>query len=368
MMNERWKKLLIPFWKSETVHEETILLVEKKEGGFEGKKLMYPIEEVLQVTTFSRDRTFVSSKDYYVENGELFFLENTAAPFIPYDEFYLNEPGKLKVSSIKEKGKFLRIADGRFFNQYYLLVTYKTKRENLLPSPEKYADKCKAVIEKLKAREFLNFVFYGDSITTGVNASGYFGCEPRTPVFSQMIVKTLREYYGYVGQSDIAHINTAVGGWTSINGMENLKERVLDKQPDILFLGFGMNDGGGRPSECFGEQFYERMTYIVRAVKEQRKDCFIILASPMLPNSDAFNVDDAYPVLSNQPQCTKMLEKIANENENVVLVDVTKYFSRIAERKNFSDMGDNMVHPNDFIARLYAQMVLNLFIDERSVL
>lgn len=362
-MNERLKKLLIPFWESETVYEETILLVERKEGGFEGKKLMYPIEEVVQVTTFSKDKIFISSKDYYVENGEIFFLKNDDIPYIPYNEFYLNKPGSLRVSSIKEQGKFLRIEDGQFFNQYYLLVTYKTREKKFFPKPEKYADKSKGIIAKLQNREPLNFVFYGDSITTGVNASGYFGNSSKTPVFSQMIVKALREYYDYIGQNDIAHINTAVGGWTSINGIENLQERVLDKHPDILFLGFGMNDGGGSPSDAFELQFYERMVYIVRTVKEHYKECFIILASPMLPNSDAFNVDDAYPVLSNQQQCAKMLEQIANENENVVFVDVTKYFSKIAERKDFHDMGDNMVHPNDFIARLYAQMVLNLFVD-----
>ena len=367
-MTGREKKLLLPYWKSEIVYEEPVLLVRSRDGGFAPKKMMYPVREVLAVRRADGGRArFSAPGDYFVRGGELCFPQDTALPHLDYGEMYLDEPNGLRVASIKERGKFLRTENGVFFNGYAVLFTYRTEKKFLMPPPEKQSAAV-AVRERLRNRENLNFFFYGDSITTGVNASGYFNIRPHTPVFSQLAVRALRERFGYIGQTDIAHVNTAEGGWTSIQGLERLQERVLDKKPDVLFLGFGMNDGGGKPNPSFGAAFGERMEEMVGKVHAAFPDCLIVLASPMMPNADALNYDENYPVLSNQPQCAAALEKIALSHENTAFIDVSRYSARIAERKEFHDMGDTMVHPNDFIARLYAQMFLNLFIDDKEAI
>lgn len=362
MTKTRLKQMLMPFWESRIIYEETFLPVRDRDGSFSPVRLLYPVSEIVSVKQYANGKKYCQGKDFTVENGNLLLESVNFTGGMNYEELYLSAPGKLRVSSIREEGKFLRIEDGNFFNDRYIGVTYKTDSA-LIPSPKIDKQKLISVYSRLRARENIKVVFYGDSITTGVNATGYFNKPPYFPVFSQVVVQTLREHYSYCGQSDIAHINTAVGGWTSVDGLKNLQEGVLRHDPQIVVLAFGMNDGGGFPSTDFQERFYSRMKEMTEKIHISCPDCFVILVSPILPNVDAFNYDDGYPVLSNQSQCRASLQKIADEKEYVALADVGGIYDYFAERKRFCDMGDNMVHPNDFVCRLYAQVLLNLLLD-----
>ena len=57
-----------------------------------------------------------------------------------------------------------------------------------------------------------------------------------------MFTESLKAKYK---NANITSVNTAVGGTASAWGVQNVQERVVSKNPDLLVLGFGMNDGNG---------------------------------------------------------------------------------------------------------------------------
>ena len=73
----------------------------------------------------------------------------------------------------------------------------------------------------------------------------------------------------------------------------------------------------------------------------------------MLPNPDGKGN------LANHRDCKQALENLVNEYEGVALADMTSMSDWLLERKEFQDMGDNLVHPTDFLSRIYAQVILN---------
>ncbi len=81
--------------------------------------------------------------------------------------------------------------------------------------------------------------------------------------------------------------------------------------------------------------------------------CEFLLVSTMLPNPDGKGN------LANHRDCKQALENLVNEYEGVALADMTSMSDWLLERKEFQDMGDNLVHPTDFLSRIYAQVILN---------
>ena len=87
--------------------------------------------------------------------------------------------------------------------------------------------------QKLQRGEPLKIVAYGDSITTGGETS-----EPAL-IFWERWADSLRRKYP---RSAIQTINGATGGDTSVQGLQRLQTKVLDQKPDLVLIGFGMND------------------------------------------------------------------------------------------------------------------------------
>ncbi len=59
------------------------------------------------------------------------------------------------------------------------------------------------------------------------------------------------------------------------------------------------------------------------------------------------------------PQYTEELRKLADQYDGVVMANMTEIHRHILTRKNYRDItGNNVNHPNDFISRMYAQVLL----------
>src|SRR3546814_12909708 len=66
-------------------------------------------------------------------------------------------------------------------------------------------------------------------------------------------------------------------------GLENI-DKVIAEQPDLVVIGFGMNDGpAGVPIDIFAKQIQAMMD----AVRKQRPTCEFIVITPMLANPKA---------------------------------------------------------------------------------
>lgn len=81
-------------------------------------------------------------------------------------------------------------------------------------------------------------------------------------------------------------INSGVGGNTSADGKNRFKRDVLDKNPDICIINFGMNDQAeviatGKPNYPL-ESYKENIKYFIEEL--QKIDCEVILVTPHTPH------------------------------------------------------------------------------------
>ncbi|MBR6507066.1 MAG: hypothetical protein IKT37_05645 [Clostridia bacterium] len=82
-------------------------------------------------------------------------------------------------------------------------------------------------------------------------------------------------------------INSGVGGDTSLMGKNRFKKDVLDKNPDICIINFGMNDQAevlstGKPNYPL-ESYKENIKYFVEEL--QKIGCEVVLVTPHTPHN-----------------------------------------------------------------------------------
>jgi hypothetical protein len=83
-------------------------------------------------------------------------------------------------------------------------------------------------------------------------------------------VKTLAYFQNTYPSAKFSEINASIGGTGSDLGVFRVKQDVLEKKPDLLFVEFAVNDGGAAP-----EQIYRCMEGIVRQTWRTLPDCDI---------------------------------------------------------------------------------------------
>ena len=97
--------------------------------------------------------------------------------------------------------------------------------------------------------------------------------EPFQCSFPDYFKQVIEEKYGI----RVKRYNPSVGGYGFRMGRPNVKE-VTDKSPDLVFIGFGMNDGGKS-----GRTVANNIKRIMSKVKEQFPDCEFVVVAPMVP-------------------------------------------------------------------------------------
>lgn len=222
---------------------------------------------------------------------------------------------------------------------FFVYVDYH-HRERWTPpvaQPEFSAVALPETRRKLRAGDPVRIVTFGDSITAGGDAS--------TPdmIFWARWADALRKKYP---RASIEAINGATGGDTTAQGLQRLQAKVLDQQPDLVLIGFGMNDHN-RPG--FGvalPAFADNLRQMINRIRVNTK-AEIVLFSAFPPNPQwrygSHNME-AYAVAT---------EAVAREKQ-CAFADVYQRWQQLATRKAPEDMLANDInHPNDFGHNLY---------------
>ena len=169
-----------------------------------------------------------------------------------------------------------------------------------------------------------------------------------------MVNTYLEEKYGCF----LFSYNTAVGGWSTSQGLDAVQARVLDKNPDLLVLGFGMNDMLTPVAE------YKTMVKsIIDQLHAQNPNANVILIGTTVPNYES----DWY---GNQELFVGALNELERVYDFVAVADMTTmHKDMFTAGKRFRDVtGNNINHPNDFVVRAYAQVILKTLLgDEFTV-
>lgn len=378
---------MTPIWKGRVVHNETVMFV-----GMDDKvSLLYEADEILSVRSYDLKTEYKQGIDYEYKNGKLILLAGTRIPCIEKSEYYTSNP---QYSQLVTKGNgdedaigaYTYWGEGDTMTKWQVAVTYKHSREWGGYEINSQKSRYQALSQKLQNGEDVTFVFYGDSITYGANSSFMIGDEPYAPTWAIMFTQYVAKQYGYTvryiqneftqapvpkedtvfgNNGTITYYNPSVGGWSVQDGYQNAKEYVgsvvSDYGCDLFTVAFGMNNG-----DLASKKFVQYTEGIIDRVQNFASETDIVLVSTMVPNPKATN-----GWYGNQEQFEAELLTSADAYQkagtNCAVVCMTSMSKSVLEHKRFRDYtGNNINHPNDFMARLYAQVMYQTIFDYES--
>lgn len=224
-------------------------------------------------------------------------------------------------------------------SQFLLLATVRALLLSVIPlvcpSPAHAAETPKEVLpvtvfKNLKAGKQQTVVVYGTSLT--INGAW---------------TKSLKEYLDKQFPELVTFHNSAKTGMHSNWGVENLQERVLTKNPDLVFIEFSANDAATKHN-ISTEQSSANLDAMVKAVRKQNPQVDIVLQtmnpawdSPKNPEkkyeSDRPNLEGYYDVY----------RRYAHE-QNLALVDNYPNWVKIQKKEleRFQKMVSDGIHPH----------------------
>ena len=158
----------------------------------------------------------------------------------------------------------LLYAPGRWFHDRNVEVTYRRDVSDgdrmLVAQPANdAASLLPKTLARLRARQSVTLGVAGDSISTGLDASGLTHAAPFQLGYPDLVAAHLQATF----HSEITLPNRAVSGTSIVNGLADL-DRMLAEKPHCLIVAYGMNDVGRRDPEWFGKQVRD---YVDRARK-----------------------------------------------------------------------------------------------------
>lgn len=335
------------FWRGEIVYNESVYPLQNPDGTMPAIPLMYDAERVISVRDGTLGTEYKYGTDYTVSDGKLIILTTGNIPTIKYTSYKVaSKPADTSTWQPCRDGGYTFFSEGSLFHRAQLAVTYTHKDSWAGPIPESKAQLLPKTFSKLQNREKLTVVFNGDSITYGANASGLpsVNVAPHMPLWTDMTIAGLKKAYGY---TDINSVNTAVGGMNSAWGAANANENISKYNPDLVFISFGQNDA---PQGVTPEQFEANIKSIISTVRAKNPECEFVLVANMRSNPDTY-------FETHQASFLPVLKSL--EEEGIAVADVTSIHTYLMGIKTFADMtGNNVNHPNDFLIRFYAQIML----------
>lgn len=325
-----------PFWRSKAMDREPVLFIQEEGRTLATAKLLFIPSAKFRITHPDQVMQYEEGKDYTWKPGSN-IIELTFTSRIPF---------KTAAQMVPPKGSpnmFATVlhSEGHFFHDLQVQVSYWHTNDVWTLPDKPQPEQLTRVLAKLRAKQPIKLVALGDSITQGFNASGFKPslAPPYQPSYPQLVANTLQKRFG----ATVTLVNLGVAGTEPGWGIQ-MVPKVTEQKPDLVFLAFGMNDGGG---------FEPKMLKLRDDVMAGNPDADIVLVAPMTMNP-RFAGADGFVWKS------KTLGKMVTTN--VALADVTTPWLEVLKKKPYADLsGNNVNHPNDFGHRLYAQVILELF-------
>ena len=312
---------MIPFWEGKRIVNESVLLLSKGNQPASGRLLFSP-SKIISVTDSTHRLRFIRGADFDVKGDELIALKNS----------------KIQTMSDKE------FATGKFpwtrFDGRHVFVTYDHKSLWSGPKPRNQGELLPRTVAKLKARKQLRLAAFGDSITLGINVSGFLNTPPYLPPWPSLVEHKL---------GNVKLFNLALGGASSQWAKDNAKELVGSLKPDLVCIAFGMNDFWSLTPELFIANIKAAM----EAIRSVHPTTEFLLISSMKFDPDYTQEE---PYVSNLAGYASGLRALSGKG--VAFFDMTELSQALYSAKSSKDLTTDPMHPDDFLARCYAQGVV----------
>jgi lysophospholipase L1-like esterase len=344
--------LLEPGWKSDIVWRESSVLRAASTSEPAKARLAFPAESILAVTTADGSRSLEPGVEWQHAPGSrevVFSLPTAVAPILDADRYLPENAEHSYRHRVGNPQEWLLYRPGRWFHDRDVEITSKRARgAGEGPAIDVVHGSLPKTRARIAAGKSLHLGISGDSISTGLDASETTGTPPYQPGWPDLVVAQLR----VSTPSSVTHVNRAVAGWSVANGVADL-DALLESQPDLVLVAYGMNDVGRRDPAWYREQ----TASIVARIREKLPESEVILVATMLGNDEWIHTP------------REMFNRYRDELKSLVspgvaLVDMTAVWEEQLQAKEMFDLtGNGLNHPNDFGHRLYAQGVLELILD-----
>lgn len=225
-----------------------------------------------------------------------------------------------------------------FSNHPFLIwVDYKTTDGKVWAKPNDQSKYLTKVRAKLKAGGPFNIVWYGDSITAGGEASTL------DRQFKSMYSKYIQSKFP---KAKVDFQDASIPGYTSTQGIEWWDDHIGKTSPDLVMLGWGMNDHNINSNEP--DVFKNNLITLVKMIRE-RKGADVILYSAFPPNND-------WKFGTHRMAVYAQATKQAAAETGCAYVNIYDTWNMVLQRKDQSSLlGNNINHPTDFGHWLYEQ-------------
>ena len=338
---------LLPFWKSDTIYDELVLLDKVNAEA----DLMYTPKSIISVKNFDGTVSFEQNKDYSITNrtikqvsGEI----SKTVSIVPGKTGNGNSNGLMNTRHTSWT-RVTYIADRA---KDHIAIDIENKK-SLLPK----------TMSKLTARQSITLQAVGMSITAGLNVSGFIGDDKNFPPakpymrgYVELFAEQMQQQYGSI----ITSINSACGGKTASWLATYAKALVNRNMPDLIIIDMGMNDIWGVTSPA---QFKASIESTISTIRKDVPNAEFILIGNMIPDVKGIGAPANGAALMFG--FLDMLKSL--EGPGIAVLDMTTLSETIYQRKGAKHCIANSLHPNDYLARWYAQGLMALFGDGISV-
>jgi lysophospholipase L1-like esterase len=345
--------LFAPFWRSSTIHGESLFFCREEEGGPARARLLFRPAAGLILCSATGETEYREGEDFLVEAEirAVTLTEGSRVPFTARRDLYRSAGQDQGIPHrTGDPSTGLLFGEGRYYHDLQAVATYE--RSEGMPEWAGFVPRCQAeslpvTTSILVAAGPLRICMTGDSISAGANASGVCDAPPGMPPYGNLVALGLEQHSG----AAVSFTNFSVGGMGAEHGIEAAGQ-AASLRPDLTIIAYGMNDVGRRDPDGFRQRIAAGME-VIRAANPRA--AFVLVAS-MLGNPEWVHTPTEMFALYRDA-----LRSLCGPG--VVLADLTEMWTDLLRRKAYHDLtGNGVNHPNDFGHRIYAQVILELLL------
>jgi acyl-CoA thioesterase I len=277
---------------------------------------------------------YAEGRDYRVDDDEGTIVRTPGSRIPDWTKHELYGQDDFDHRNCKEHGN----------GNYTFTVDYAYDASPVAPVTGPPVRRIARTLEKLRKGERIRYVVFGDSISTGAEAS-----RPGL-AFHNLFVDRIRSL---VPGADIETVNKAIGGERCLEGIARLKCDVLDLHPDLVTITFGANDQCKLRTdpECAvpPAEFRDKMRRIVEGIR-QETGADVVLITPLILNP-------AWMYTSGQVDTyADILRELAAECGACVADLNALWRAELDAGKSYASLlMNNINHPNDYGHQLFGK-------------
>ncbi|HTQ97542.1 MAG TPA: SGNH/GDSL hydrolase family protein, partial [Candidatus Acidoferrum sp.] len=329
-------EVMQPFWLGKRINKEAVLMLSTNGEPASGQ-LMFQPTRIISVQNYGLATNYSEGTDYALDGRTLVCAASSRMTRVRSEDLL--------------KGEYQwNVVGGK-----QVMVTYEHDDSWTHPIPAFLGDGLPHTLGKLQKHVPLTVVAYGDSITHGLGGSRLSHVRPYLPPWPELFVHRLKEIYR---DRKIQFFNSAQSGADSKWAAKYAEPMVASLNPDLVIVAFGQNDFWSIPADTFSNN----IASVIKTVRRQNPSAEFLLVSTMRFDPAYTTNAQYWNVVGDYAARLKALT-----GPGVQFVDMTAISEWVYAAKKPKDCVNDPLHPNDYLARWYAQsLVAALDTSERS--